>query len=101
MSQSPAAELGNEGCRLANQEIPQLMRHGTTRGLKVVAAERSLLAALEVAIGKITDACHPRHTHVELQVVRYAYLSRVAEPAFRPIRRPRFALAPLAEASTD
>jgi transposase len=43
------------------------VRHGTT----------SLFAALEVATGKITDACYDRHTHVEfldfLKLVAKAY----------------------------
>jgi transposase len=43
------------------------VRHGTT----------SLFAALEVATGKVTDACYDRHTHVEfldfLKLVAKAY----------------------------
>jgi transposase len=43
------------------------IRHGTT----------TLFAALEVATGKVTDACHPRHTHAEfltfLKLVAKAY----------------------------
>jgi len=43
------------------------VRHGTT----------SLFAALEVATGKVTDACYDRHTHVEfldfLKVIAKAY----------------------------
>jgi hypothetical protein len=31
-------------------------RHGTT----------TLFAALEIATGKVTDACYPRHRHQEL-----------------------------------
>ena len=34
-----------------------------------------LFAALEVATGKITDACHPRHTHAEF----LAFLKQVAK----------------------
>jgi transposase len=41
------------------------VRHGTT----------TLFAALEVATGKVTDACHPRHTHVEF----LAFLKQVAK----------------------
>ena len=41
------------------------MRHGTT----------TLFAALEVATGKVTDACHPRHTHTEF----LAFLKQVAK----------------------
>ena len=41
------------------------VRHGTT----------TLFAALEVATGKITDACHPRHTHAEF----LAFLKQVAK----------------------
>jgi hypothetical protein len=41
------------------------VRHGTT----------TLFAALEVATGKITDACHPRHTHVEY----LAFLKQIAK----------------------
>jgi transposase len=41
------------------------VRHGTT----------TLFAALEVATGKITDACHPRHTHLEF----LAFLKQVAK----------------------
>jgi hypothetical protein len=44
------------------------IRHGTT----------SLFAALEVATGKVTDACYQRHTHAEfldfLKLVAQAYL---------------------------
>jgi hypothetical protein len=40
------------------------VRHGTT----------TLRAALEVATGKVTDACHDRHTHVEFLV----FLKQVA-----------------------
>ena len=40
------------------------VRHGTT----------TLFAALEVATGKVTDACHPRHTHAEF----LAFLKQVA-----------------------
>src|SRR6476659_9550510 len=41
------------------------VRHGTTTSL----------AALEVATGKVTDACHPRHTHAEF----LAFLKQVAK----------------------
>jgi transposase len=41
------------------------LRHGTT----------TLFAALEVATGKVTDACHPRHTHLEF----LAFLKQVAK----------------------
>ena len=41
------------------------VRHGTT----------TLFAALEVATGKVTDACHPRHTHTEF----LAFLKQVAK----------------------
>jgi hypothetical protein len=46
------------------------LRHGTT----------TLFAALEVATGRVTDACHPRHRHGEflafLQLVAKAYPRR-------------------------
>jgi len=41
------------------------VRHGTT----------TLFAALEVATGTVTDACHPRHTHAEF----LAFLKQVAK----------------------
>ncbi len=41
------------------------VRHGTT----------TLFAALEIATGKVTDACHPRHTHAEF----LAFLKLVAK----------------------
>ena len=41
------------------------VRHGTT----------TLFAALEVTTGKVTDACHPRHTHAEF----LAFLKQVAK----------------------
>jgi transposase len=41
------------------------VRHGTT----------TLYAALEVATGKVTDACYPRHTHAEF----LAFLKHVAK----------------------
>lgn len=41
------------------------VRHGTT----------TLFAALEVATGKVTEACHPRHTHAEF----LAFLKQVAK----------------------
>jgi transposase len=41
------------------------VRHGTT----------TLFAALEVATWKVTDACHPRHTHAEF----LAFLKQVAK----------------------
>jgi transposase len=45
-------------------------RHGTT----------TLFAALEVATGQVTDACHPRHRHIEflafLKLVAKAYPRR-------------------------
>ena len=41
------------------------VRHGTT----------TLFAALEVATGKVTDACHPRHTHAEF----LTFLKQVAK----------------------
>ena len=40
---------------LAEKATSDYVRHGTT----------SLFAALEVATGKLTDACYPRHTHAE------------------------------------
>ena len=46
------------------------LRHGTT----------TLVAALEVATGQVTDACHPRHRHGEflafLKLVAKAYPRR-------------------------
>ena len=41
------------------------VRHGTT----------TLFAALQVATGKVTDACYPRHTHAEF----LAFLKQVAK----------------------
>src|SRR6478609_5388344 len=46
-------------------EVRVHVRHGTT----------TLFAALEVATGKVTDACHPRHTHAEF----LAFLKQVAK----------------------
>ena len=40
---------------LPEKATSDYVRHGTT----------SLFAALEVATGKVTDACYPRHTHAE------------------------------------
>jgi transposase len=44
------------------------VRHGTT----------TLFAALEVATGKVTDACYPRHTHAEF--VKFLKLVAKAHP---------------------
>jgi transposase len=40
---------------IPEKQTHDYVRHGTT----------TLFAALEVATGKVTDACHPRHTHAE------------------------------------
>jgi transposase len=50
---------------LPEKQTHDYLRHGTT----------TLFAALEVATGKITDACHPRHTHAEF----LAFLKQVAK----------------------
>jgi transposase len=50
---------------LAEKASHDYVRHGTT----------TLFAALEVATGKVTDACHARHTHVEF----LAFLKQVAK----------------------
>ena len=47
-------------------------RHGTT----------ALFAALEVATGKVTDACYPRHRHQEF----LQFLKQVAK-AYPPAHR--------------
>ena len=51
--------------RLPEKATHDYVRHGTT----------TLFAALEVATGKVTDACHPRHTHAEF----LAFLKQVAK----------------------
>ena len=51
--------------RAAGRATHDYLRHGTT----------TLFAALEVATGKVTDACHPRHTHLEF----LAFLKQVAK----------------------
>ncbi len=52
---------------LAERRSHDYVRHGTT----------TLFAALEVATGKVTDACYPRHRHQEfltfLKLVAKAY----------------------------
>ena len=50
---------------LPEQQTHDYIRHGTT----------TLFAALEVATGKVTDACYPRHTHVEF----LTFLKQVAQ----------------------
>jgi transposase len=50
---------------IAEKQTHDYLRHGTT----------TLFAALEVATGKVTDACHPRHTHAEF----LAFLKQVAK----------------------
>ena len=63
------------------------LRHGTT----------SLFAALEVATGKVTDACYPQHTHAEfldfLKIVAKAHprvkLHVVAGTTTPPTSTPR------------
>jgi len=49
---------------IPEKQTHDYVRHGTT----------TLFAALEVATGKVTDACHPRHTHAEF----LAFLKQVA-----------------------
>jgi transposase len=49
----------------AQQRTHDYVRHGTT----------TLFAALEVATGQVTDACHPRHRHSEF----LAFLQQVAK----------------------
>lgn len=55
---------------LPEQQTHDYVRHGTT----------TLFAALEVATGRVTDACYPRHRHEEflafLKVVANAYPRR-------------------------
>ena len=59
------------------------VRHGTT----------TLFAALEVATGKVTDACYPRHRHEEflrfLKHVAKAYPRRQAAHRGRQLRHPQ------------
>jgi transposase len=50
---------------LAERRTHDYVRHGTT----------TLFAALEVATGKVTDACYDRHTHAEF----LAFLTQVAK----------------------
>ena len=50
---------------IPEKQTHDYVRHGTT----------TLFAALEVATGKVTDACHPRHTHAEF----LAFLKQVAK----------------------
>ena len=50
---------------LPEKQTHDYVRHGTT----------TLFAALEVATGMVTDACHPRHTHAEF----LAFLKQVAK----------------------
>ena len=50
---------------IPEKQTHDYVRHGTT----------TLFAALEVATGKVTDACHPRHTHSEF----LAFLKQVAK----------------------
>ena len=50
---------------LPAKQTHDYVRHGTT----------TLFAALEIATGKVTDACHPRHTHAEF----LAFLKQVAK----------------------
>ena len=49
---------------LPERATPDYVRHGTT----------TLFAALEVATGRVTDACYDRHTHDEF----LAFLKKVA-----------------------
>ena len=59
------------------------VRHGTT----------TLFAALEVATGKVTDACYPRHRHEEflrfLKQVAKTYPRRRAAHRVRQLRHPQ------------
>ena len=50
---------------IPEKQTHDYIRHGTT----------TLFAALEVATGKVTDACHPRHTHAEF----LTFLKQVAK----------------------
>ena len=50
---------------IPEKQTHDYVRHGTT----------TLFAALEVATGMVTDACHPRHTHAEF----LAFLTQVAK----------------------
>src|SRR3954468_23077772 len=50
---------------IPEKQTHDYLRHGTT----------TLFAALEVATGTVTDACHPRHTHAEF----LAFLKQVAK----------------------
>ena len=54
---------------IAERQTHDYVRHGTTR----------LFAALEVATGKVTDACYDRHTHAEF----LAFLKQVARAYLR------------------
>src|SRR5512134_1373618 len=67
---------------IPERQTHDYVRHGTT----------TLFAALEVATGKVTDACHPRHRHQEF----LAFLKRLARairagscPGLRQLRRPQ------------
>ena len=51
------------------------IRHGTT----------TLFAALEIATGKVTDACYPRHRHQEF--LRFLKTGRRGLPRVRAARR--------------
>ena len=59
------------------------VRHGTT----------TLFAALEVATGKVTDACYPRHRHEEflrfLKQVAKTYPRRRLHIVCRQLRHPQ------------
>jgi hypothetical protein len=73
-SQIQALERTQPPCPVApgrpERRTYDYLRHGTT----------TLFAALEVATGRVTDACHPRHRHGEflafLQLVAKAYPRR-------------------------
>ena len=68
---------------LPEKQTHDYVRHGTT----------TLFAALEVATGKVTDACHPRHTHAEfltfLKQVAKAYPRVQAAHRLRQLRHPQ------------
>jgi hypothetical protein len=59
---------------IPEKQTHDYVRHGTT----------TLFAALEVATGKVTDACYPRHRHEEflrfLRQVARAYPEHILKP---------------------
>ena len=68
---------------MPEKQTHDYVRHGTT----------TLFAALEVATGKVTDACYPRHRHEEflrfLKQVAKAYPRRKLHIVVRQLRHPQ------------